>query len=159
MSDVERRAFEGEMTTYKVGFLEKAGNLAAKFFVRAGIGPDRTYLLTVVGRKTGRPYTTPVTVVARDGERWLVGPYGNVAWAKNARACGQVTLSRRGYRETMTVREVDPATAAPILKAYVAIEPITRRAFRVDPQAPIADWEEIAPNHPVFRLEPLSAEA
>jgi hypothetical protein len=99
-----------------------------------------------------------VTVLACDGERWLVGPYGNVAWAKNARACGRVTLSRRGYRETMIVREVDAATAAPILKAYVAIEPITRRAFRVDPEAPVADWEEIAPNHPVFRLEPLSAE-
>jgi hypothetical protein len=55
----------------------------------------------------------------------------------------------------MIVREVEPATAAPILKAYVAIEPITRRAFRVDPVAPIADWMEIAPNHPVFRLERL----
>ena len=109
------------MTTYKVGRLEKVANLAAKFFVRAGIGSDKTYLLTVVGRNTGRPHTTPVTVLVRDGERWLVGPYGNVAWAKNARACGQVTLSRRGYRETMIVREVDPATAAPILKAYVAI--------------------------------------
>jgi hypothetical protein len=29
--------------------MEKAANLAAKFFVRAGIGPDKTYLLTVVG--------------------------------------------------------------------------------------------------------------
>jgi hypothetical protein len=57
------------------------------------------------------------------------------------------------------VREVDPATAAPILKAYVELVQITRRAFRVEPEAPIADWEEIAPNHPVFRLEPLSAEA
>jgi deazaflavin-dependent oxidoreductase (nitroreductase family) len=145
------------MTAYKVGRLEKAANLAAKFVVRAGVGSDKTYLLTVIGRNTGRPHTTPVTVLVRDGERWLVGPYGNVAWAKNARACGQVILSRRGYRETMIVREVDPATAAPILKAYVAIEPITRRAFRVDPEAPIADWEEIAPNHPVFRLEPLSS--
>lgn len=141
--------------TYKVGRLEKAANLAAKFFVRAGIGPDRTYLLTVVGRKTGKTHTTPVTVLVTNGERWLVGPYGDVAWAKNVRACGQVTLRRRGYRETLMAREVNSAIAAPILKAYVAIEPITRRAFKVDPDAPLAEWEEIAPNHPVFKLEPM----
>jgi hypothetical protein len=58
----------------------------------------------------------------------------------------------------MIVREVDPATAAPILNAYVAIEPSTRRAFRVAPEAAVVDWEEIAPNHPVFRMEPLSGE-
>ena len=108
----------------------------------------------MVGRKTGRPHTTPVTVLARGGERWLVGPYGNVAWVKNARACGQVTLRRRGYRETLSVREVDAATEAPILKAYLASEPITRRAVGVDPDA-IAEWEAIAPNHPVFHLEPI----
>ncbi len=145
------------MAAYKVRHVEKAVNLAAKFFIRVGIGSDRTQLLTVIGRKTGRPHSTPVTVLTKDGLRWLVGPYGNVAWAANARAAGRVTLSRRGHRETFAVQEVDAATAAPIMKAYVAIEPITRRAFGLDPDAPLADWEKIAPNHPVFRLDPLPA--
>ena len=80
--DTHLGGFEVEMTTYKVGRLEKAANMAATFLVRVGVGSDKTYLLTVVGRNTGRPYTTPVTVLVRDGERWLVGPYGNVAWAR-----------------------------------------------------------------------------
>ncbi len=140
--------------TYKVGPVERIANGVATLFARAGIGRDRTHLLTVVGRKTGRPHTTPVTVVDADGARWLVAPYGSVSWVSNARARGEVTLSRRGYRETFVVREVDPATAAPILKAYVAIEPITRPAFKLDPDAPLSDWASIAPRHPVFRLEP-----
>jgi len=145
--------------SYRVGRLERVANLAAKGFIRLGIGPDRTHLLTVVGRVTGKPYTTPVTVLAMDGARWLVGPYGTVSWVKNARACGQVTLRRRGYRETLLVREVDPVTAAPVLKAYLAIEPITRRAFGLDPDAPLSEWEAIAPNHPVFRLVHPSEDA
>ena len=143
------------MAAHRISRLERVANMAATFFVRAGIGPKKTNLLTVTGRNTGRPHTTPVTVLEKDGARWLVGPYGSVAWVKNARASGRVTLSRRGYRETLAVREVDPATAAPILKSYLAIEPITRPAFKLDPDAPLADWEAIAPEHPVFRLERL----
>jgi deazaflavin-dependent oxidoreductase (nitroreductase family) len=148
-----RRGLENLMATYKVGRLERSANLIAKLFVRAGIGSVKTHLLTVVGRRTGRAHTTPVTVLALDGERWLVGPYGNVSWVQNTRACGQVTLSRRGYRETLVAREVDAVTAAPILKAYLAIEPITRPAFKIDPDASLHEWASIAPKHPVFRLE------
>ena len=143
------------MATYKVGRAEKIANLAAKLMVRAGMGPGRIHLLTVVGRKTGRSFTTPVTILESEAGRWLVAPYGTVAWVKNARASGRVTLSRRGYRQTLAVREVEPATAAPILKAYLAIEPITRSAFGLSADAPLEEWQAIAPKHPVFRLEPL----
>ncbi|MBO0729437.1 MAG: nitroreductase family deazaflavin-dependent oxidoreductase [Acidimicrobiaceae bacterium] len=56
-----------------------------------------TYLLTIRGRKTGRPSTTPVTIVQHDGKRWLVAPYGAVSWVRNARADagGRVLVRRR----------------------------------------------------------------
>ncbi|KGM15674.1 hypothetical protein N867_06475, partial [Actinotalea fermentans ATCC 43279 = JCM 9966 = DSM 3133] len=83
--------------TYRLGPARRAVNRVMSALVRAGLGPRRTYLLTVVGRTTGRPFTTPVSLVERDGERWLVAPYGAVSWVRNARAAGVVTV-RRGRR-------------------------------------------------------------
>jgi len=36
------------------------------------------YLLTVPGRKSGQPRTTPIAVVEQDGKRYLLAPYGVV---------------------------------------------------------------------------------
>src|SRR4051812_19861247 len=74
-------------------------------FIRAGVVPS-TYLLTVPGRKTGRPRTNPVTVAEHDGKRWLVAPYGPVSWVHNARAAGEGTLSRGFTKRTYALREV-----------------------------------------------------
>jgi hypothetical protein len=53
--------------------------------IRLGVVPG-TYLLTVRGRKTGIPRSNPVTLVDGDqGRRWLVAPYGDVGWVRNAR--------------------------------------------------------------------------
>ena len=69
------------------------------------IAPPRTYLLTVRGRKTGKPYSTPVTLVEEDDQRWLVAPYGQVGWLKNARAAGEVALFRCGKTETVRIQK------------------------------------------------------
>jgi hypothetical protein len=29
-------------------------------------------------------YSTPITLVEASGQRWLVAPYGEVAWVRNA---------------------------------------------------------------------------
>ncbi|HEX7495516.1 MAG TPA: nitroreductase family deazaflavin-dependent oxidoreductase [Candidatus Limnocylindrales bacterium] len=137
---------------YRVGRAERIGNLVVKLLARAGVGPKRMYLITVVGRKTGRPYTTPVTVVETDGQRWLVAPYSGVAWAKNARASGTAKLRRGRVTEQINVEPVDGYESAPVLRAYVQIEPITRRAFGLGPDATLEEFEAVAPNHPVFRV-------
>lgn len=120
--------------------------------VRLGLGPRRTHLLTVAGRKTGRPFTTPVSLVLDGERRWLVAPYGEVSWVKNARAAGQVTLARGGRRETLRIRPATPAESAPVLRAYIAEEPITRPYFDADPGSPLAAFEAEADRHPVFLL-------
>ena len=43
----------------KLSRAERISNLVAKVLVRAGVVPNRMHLITVVGRKTGKPYTTP----------------------------------------------------------------------------------------------------
>ena len=134
---------------------ERIGNLVAKVLVSSGVGPKRMHLLTVQGRKTGRPHTTPLTVVETDGQRWLVAPYGGVAWAKNVGASGSAKLRRGRVMEQVKVEPVDAHESALVLKAYIHIEPITRSAFEVGPDASLEEFEAIAPNHPVIRILPV----
>ena len=134
---------------------ERIGNLVAKVLVSSGVGPKRMHLLTVQGRKTGRPHTTPLTVVETDGQRWLVAPYGGVAWAKNVGASGSAKLRRGRVMEQVKVEPVDAHESALVLKAYIHIEPITRSAFEVGPEASLEEFEAIAPNHQVYRILPV----
>jgi deazaflavin-dependent oxidoreductase (nitroreductase family) len=139
--------------TYRLGVARRAVNVLVRALLRAGLGPPRTYLLGVRGRKSGRLLTTPVTLIEEGGRRWLVAPYGEVGWVKNARAAGRVTL-RRGRRvETVKIVELGPEEAAPVLKRYVTEVPITRPFFDARPSSDLAAFRAEAPRHPVFRLE------
>jgi deazaflavin-dependent oxidoreductase (nitroreductase family) len=120
--------------------------------LRLGVSPPHTYLLTVRGRKSGQPYSTPVTLVEENGERWLVSPYGEVAWLRNARAAGEVALSRGRRSETVTIVELRTEEAAPVLKKYLAQVPITRPFFDVTLESAIKDFVAEAPSHLVFRI-------
>jgi hypothetical protein len=84
--------------------------------------------------------------------RWLVAPYGEVGWVRNARAAGEVTLRRGRRAETVAIVEVVPAEAAPVLKRYVSEVPITRPYFDVTPASDLAAFAAEAARHPVFRL-------
>ncbi len=143
--------------TYSLGRVRRGVNRLVKFMLRHGLAGGNNYLLTVVGRKTGAPYSTPVTIVEIDGRRYLVAPYGEVAWVKNAHVAGKVTLSRKGSSEDLEIRAVDPGETAPVLRAYVDIAKTTRPFFEAKSGAPIEEFEAIAAGHPVFRLEPVSA--
>ena len=96
------------MTTskYRLGLARRAANALVSVLLRFGLGPARTYLLTVAGRRSGTPRTTPVTLVEEGGQRWLVAPYGEVAWVRNLRASGKATISRGGRTDPINVREI-----------------------------------------------------
>ena len=101
--------------TYRKSGGRRAGDAIIGVLIRAGLVPH-SYLLTTRGRKTGQLRTNPVTVVERDGRRWLVAPYGPVSWVHNARAAGRVTLRRRRETRDYAVREVPPEEAGPVLQ-------------------------------------------
>jgi deazaflavin-dependent oxidoreductase (nitroreductase family) len=131
---------------------QQVGNAFIATLVRLGVGPKSTYLLTVNGRKTGKPRTTPVMLVETGEGRWLVAPYGAVSWVRNARAAGRVTLRRGGRSEEATVVELDPPAAAPVLQKYLAAVPLVRPYFDVTPESPVDAFVAEAPRHPVFAL-------
>jgi deazaflavin-dependent oxidoreductase (nitroreductase family) len=137
---------------FRMSAARRLGNTLVSQLVARGVGPKDTYLLTVSGRSTGLPRTTPVLVLPHGGERWLVSPYGVVSWARNVRAAGKVTLRRGGSSETVGVTEVTPEEAGPVLKDYVDKVKIVRPYFDAAPGAPAADFAAEAARHPVFRI-------
>jgi deazaflavin-dependent oxidoreductase (nitroreductase family) len=138
---------------YRLALPRRLVNLLVRPLIRFGIVLRHTYLLTVPGRKTGRRYSTPVTLV-ENGGRWLVAPYGERSWVKNARAAGRVELSRAGRTERVRVTSAGAAEAGPVLKRYVESNPSTRRFFSAPPSASVAEFAAEADRHPVFRVEP-----
>jgi deazaflavin-dependent oxidoreductase (nitroreductase family) len=140
------------MRDYKLGLFRKAFNFGARALLRAGVAPLGLRLLTTVGRKSGTPHSTPVQIVDLRGTRYLVAPYGRVAWVFNARAAGTVTLSRGRKSETFRIREVDVQEAGPVLKRYVARAPVVLPFFEAKPGSPIEDFLAEAKDHPVFEL-------
>jgi len=85
-------------------------------------------------------------------ERWLVAPYGDRNWVKNARAAGWVELRRGRRRERLVVEELPPEGAVPVLREYYLHGRVTRPFFDVSLDSPDEAWLAEAPRHPVFRL-------
>lgn len=139
--------------SYHLGPARRLVNAVMGPLARVGLAGRHTYNLTVRGRKTGRPYTVPVILI-EDGDRWLVSPYGEVSWVRNARAAGEVQLSRAKRSETVQIEEVPPERSAPILRRYLKEVPVVRPFFDVTPKSQVADFIAEAPRHPVFRLTP-----
>lgn len=121
---------------------------------RVGLAGKRTHVLTTVGRKSGRRYSTPVQLIFLDGQRWLVSPYGEREWVKNARAAGAVELTRGLRRERVRIEEADRQAAAPILREYLRKTPVTKAFFDAHPNGPLEEFAAEAARHPVFRITP-----
>ena len=128
----------------------RAGNAFVSVLARLGVGP--IHLLTVRGSKSGRPHTVPVVPVDDDGKRWLVAPYGPVAWVHNARVAGRVSLRYGRTTREYATREVAADEAGPVLKRYVAIATKTRAHFKATQDSPVEDFVAEADRHPVFEL-------
>ena len=73
-------------------------------------------------------------------------------WVRNVRAAGGRAVLRHGRREAVRLEEVDADARAPILRRYLSLAPGPRAFIRVDPHAPLEEFEEIAPRIPVLRV-------
>jgi len=60
-----------------------------------GVASNEIMLITVTGRKSGKPYTTPVNYV-RDGEVLSVLTHSHRTWWRNLRGGAPVTIVLRG---------------------------------------------------------------
>jgi deazaflavin-dependent oxidoreductase (nitroreductase family) len=128
-------------------------NLVVRPLARLGLTGPRTHLLTVPGRNTGKPWSTPISLIEWDGKRYAVAPYGDRNWVRNARAAGRVELRRGRRHERCAVVELEPEAAVPVLREYYRRSTVTHSFFDVDLRSSLESWVDEASRHPVFRLE------
>jgi deazaflavin-dependent oxidoreductase (nitroreductase family) len=138
--------------TFRQTRLRRLGNRLIAPLVRLGFAGRRTHILTVRGRKSGRRYSTPVQLVLDGERRWLVAPYGEREWVRNARAAGEVELTRGRRTTHHRIEEVGPEEAAPVLREYLRSTPIVKAYFDAAADAPLPAFAAEAERHPVFRL-------
>ncbi len=143
---------DGAPRTYRLTPVQRGANAFFRLITRLGLGARYRYLLTVIGRRTGLPRTTPVDVMTYAGSRWLVAPYGEVNWVRNLRASGTGILRRGRRRSSFRAVEVDPETAVPVIRRYIADVRVTRSYWGAGPDATDRELIEEARRHPVFRI-------
>jgi deazaflavin-dependent oxidoreductase (nitroreductase family) len=94
--------------THQAPRFVRLANGLTKTLLRAGLPLSGfgypMYLLTVRGRKSGQPHTTPVVIVEQEGKRYLLSPFGVVDWVRNLRASGVATFSRGRRHEQVRAR-------------------------------------------------------
>lgn len=131
---------------------EKTFNRMLGVVAGLGLGPAYVYLLQVKGRKSGKLYSTPVSLLELDGKQFLVAPRGRTQWVRNAEAAGEITLKRRARRK-FGLRPLADSEKAPVLKAYLTnYKGAVQRFFPIEPDAPLESFAEIAPGYPAFEL-------
>ena len=138
--------------TFEYNLIRRITNRVLISLLRIDTAPDYYHLLTVKGRITGNPHSVPVVVIYQGGKKYLVAPYGEVDWVKNARRGGLVNLMHQKQSNDYSISEVSPEDAAPILKEYYDKFPITKEYFDVPDQPLINDFLLEADTKPVFEL-------
>ncbi|MGA2210133.1 MAG: nitroreductase/quinone reductase family protein [Acidimicrobiales bacterium] len=125
-----------------------------------GLMPERWVTLEVVGRRSGRVCRFPLGMADWQGQWYLVPMLGEGCnWVRNVRAAGgQATLRRRRGVGCRLV-EVPVNERAAIIKRYVEKVPGARPHIPVDRHAPVADFEAISQDYPVFRVDAAGADA
>ena len=67
----------------------------ARRLLAAGVPLGFNGLITIRGRTSGLPRTTPVAIIEVSGRRWVWAPWGEVQWVRNLRAAGRATITFR----------------------------------------------------------------
>jgi deazaflavin-dependent oxidoreductase (nitroreductase family) len=83
-------------------------NPIARFFLMLGVPLGFNGLITIRGRKSGLPRTTPVAIITVSSRRWVWCPWGDVQWVRNLRAAGGASISVRGRKIDVRAIELDP---------------------------------------------------
>ncbi len=137
----------------------RLANTLIRAWLRLGLPLGPMILLTVTGRKSGEPRTTPVGLFEVDGRRYLLSTFGEVNWVRNLRAAGRARLTRGRTQEPVGAVELSPEAAAPIMQgafapylASAAMRPMLRAWYGVTPRSSRRDLIDVARHHPVFEL-------
>lgn len=120
------------------------------------LGPNA--LITIRGRKTGQPRTTPVALVSVNGRRWVIGTFGDTNWVRNLRAAGEATLTVGRSATQTKAEELDleqrteffKETLTPYVKSLGVIGPLLLSVLGA--KDIMSDPHAAAERRPVFEL-------
>jgi hypothetical protein len=123
--------------------------------LRRGIAPGPQWILTIPGRISGIPHSTPVAVLQTGGHRYLVAGYETSDWVKNARVAGSAILQRGKRVDRMQLTELGVDESPPILREFAKRVRGGRAFMSVRANGSDAEFSEAALHHPVFELRPV----
>jgi deazaflavin-dependent oxidoreductase (nitroreductase family) len=124
--------------------------------LRLGIPIGPMYLLTVTGRRSGVPRTTPVATFTFEGGRYVMQAIPGASWVANVRAAGWGLLGRGPRRPRVSLVEVPVEERRPMLRHAGSIAPANLRRQFVETglvESPDAEsFAAAAPRFAVFRV-------
>ena len=133
----------------------KVANPVIVALQRRGLAVGAMHVLTVPGRRSGEPLTTPVSPLTVDGRRYIVAGLEGADWVKNARASGWAILARGRQEQRVGRVELPVGERVALLRAFPREVPHGVQFFRQlhgvsgDPE----EFAALAPRCPVFRVE------
>ena len=159
---------------YRANTFVRTNNTMTTLLLRLGIKMWSFSLLTVRGRKSGKPIMTPLAIFVQDQKRYLIATYGVVNWVRNLRAAGgEATLVRGRHTEKIHAIELSPVSAALIFREALRSGPpgvpaVIFRVYRallvlpylgVTENASLEEFEREVLTHPVFLVQSASEQA
>ncbi len=130
-------------------------NAVFAFASALGLTPSILVTLQVRSRRNGRLCSTVLVPTLHEGQRYLVSMLGDASeWVQNVRAAGGKAFIKRGLSRPVVLTELKVEERAPILKSWCQVATSGRKHLPVPHDAPLSDFETIAGNYPVFRIDP-----
>jgi deazaflavin-dependent oxidoreductase (nitroreductase family) len=146
-----------ELNAHVPAFVSFFNSIAQRMLgVGVPMGPNA--LITVRGRTSGVPRTTPVALIEIEGRRWVSSPFGEVHWVRNLRAAGRASLTFGRREELVTATELSTAEKAEFFRDILG--PYVRKQLLgawligsvLGAKDILEDPAGAAERHPVFEL-------
>jgi deazaflavin-dependent oxidoreductase (nitroreductase family) len=126
--------------------------------MRLGLMKNGPVVLTVPGRKSGQPRSTPITPMTVDGKRYVVAGFPGADWERNARAADTATLTEGRRSQTVRMVEMTAEEARPLLRRFPVLVPtgvsFMKNSGLVTDGTP-DEFEALAGRCAVFRFDPV----
>lgn len=133
---------------------DAAFNAAVRWLTARGISLLGSRVLTVTGRRSGLPRSTPVNLMPLEGERYLVAPRGVTEWVRNVRANPEAELRLGRRTERVHLVEVPVEERPAVLRVYLRRWgwEVGRFVEGLSKDSTDAELAAAAPGFPVFRV-------
>lgn len=136
----------------------KLGNAFARGLGAVGLTMGPVRVLTVAGRVSGRPRSTPVTPVEYGGREFIISMRGITDWEKNVRAAGVGSLAAgRKVRRVRLDDIVDDSLKKHVISTFATKVPAGTKFyvdFGIAPDGSAEAMAEASDKISVFEITP-----